>query len=89
MKTDNTNMKITKSKTVSNRKDKKWLRNPDQRKNPKYFSIKMLRLKDGSFHILGGESKYLNRINQHANEWVNVDTRDLATELRNYRIGCF
>ena len=62
------------------------MRNPDQLKNPKVFEVKMVRNPDGSFHILGGQSKVLVRKNQYIGEWVNVDTRDLACELRNNKI---
>jgi hypothetical protein len=64
------------------RKNKQWLRNPDQRKNPKIFSAKFVQMKDGSFQIIGKETTVLERKNQHASQWVPVDTRDFATELR-------
>lgn len=70
----------------TNRKNKQWMRNRNQLKNPKIFNVKMVRNVDGSFHMLGGESKVLVRKNQHSVEWVNVDTRDLACEIRNSRI---
>ena len=66
----------------STRKNKQWLRNPDQRKNPKVFSAKFTQERDGSFTILGGETMVLERRNQHTAEWVPVDTRDFATEIR-------
>jgi len=31
---------------------------------------------------LGGETMVLERRNQHTAEWVPVDTRDFATEIR-------
>jgi len=76
----NNNTKTNKLKTQ--RKNKQWLRNPNQRKNNKIFTAKFVQRKDGSFHMIGGESKYLARKNGVASEWVNVDTRDLATEMR-------
>jgi hypothetical protein len=72
----------TEMKTTQTRKNKAWLRNPAQRKNPKLFTAKFVQRKDGSFHMIGGESKAYIRKNQNAGEWVNVDTRDFATELR-------
>ena len=36
--------------------------------------------------MLGGETMVLERKNQHSNNWVNVDTRDFACELRNNRL---
>lgn len=66
----------------TNRKDKKWLRNPDQRKNPKVFSAKFVQNPDGSFAMIGGETMVLQRKNQYSGDWVRVDTRDFATELR-------
>lgn len=70
----------------TNRKNKSWLRNRNQMKNPKVFTVTMVRNPDGSFHMIGGNSKVLIRKNQHIGEWVNVDTRDLACELRNSKI---
>jgi hypothetical protein len=69
-------------KTTTTRKNKQWLRNPDQRKNPKIFQAKFIQMKDGSFHMIGGESKAYIRKNQNSGEWVPVDTRDLSTEFR-------
>ncbi len=70
----------------SKRKDKNWLKNPDQMKNEKLFSVKMFRDKNGTFHVVGGETKFLSRKNQNSAEWVNVDTRDFASVLRNSSI---
>jgi hypothetical protein len=75
------NNKTTTAKT-NNRKNKQWLRSRDQRKHPKLFSVDMVQLKDGSFHILGGGAKVAIKRNQHIAEWANVDVRDLATEIR-------
>lgn len=68
------------------RRNKEWLRNRDQRKNSKVFTAKFVQQPDGSFYMIGGETLVLNRVNQYSGEWVNVDTRDFATELRNNRI---
>lgn len=76
-------------KVKSNRKNKQWLRSRDQKKHPKIFDVKMIRNADGSFHLLGNNVKYLRRINQFASEWVPVDTRDFACELRNSPIKTF
>lgn len=65
------------------------MRNPDQLKNPKIFNVKLLRNPDGSFHLVGGETMVLDRKNQHSQEWVPVDTRDFACELRNSPIRSF
>lgn len=69
-------------KKTTNKKDKNWLRNPKQRKNPKLFTAKFVQMPDGSFRILGNETKVLSRKNQYSGEWVNVDTRDFAREVR-------
>ena len=84
MTNNNTNTNNTKTNNMktTQRKNKQWLRNPDQRKNPKLFTAKFVQRKDGSFHMIGGGSKAFIRKNQNAGEWVKVDTRDLATELR-------
>ncbi len=84
--TDKTNNKIM---TNTGRKNKQWMRNRDQLKNPKLYSIKAVRNPDGSFHLIGGEQKVLVRKNQHDAEWVTVDTRDLACELRNSKITSY
>lgn len=70
----------------TNRKNKQWMRNRKQLKNPKVYNVSMVRNPDGSFHVLGGQSKVLIRKNQYVGEWVNVDTRDLTCEIRNSRI---
>jgi len=36
--------------------------------------------------MIGGETMVLERRNQHASEWVRVDTRDFACELRGNKI---
>jgi len=69
----------------TNRKNKEWMRNPAQLKNPKVYNVTMVRNPDGTFHMIGGQSKVLVRKNQHASEWVSVDTRDLTCEMRNSR----
>lgn len=76
-------------KTKNNKRDKKWLQNPDQMKHPKIFSVKMLRRKDGSFHILGGETEAFISKNQYRVDSVKIDTRDFASVLRNSRITSF
>ncbi len=95
MKTQNTQQNKTqtmkkKTKTaVSSRKDKAWMRNPDQLKTRKIFSIMAERNPDGSFRLLGGNQRVLVKKNQHVSEWVNVDTRDLGVELRNNAIHTY
>jgi hypothetical protein len=74
---------MTKNNT---RKNKQWMRNRNQLKHPKVFNVTMVRNPNGTFHMIGGQSKVLIRKNQHAGEWVNVDTRDLTCEIRNSRI---
>ena len=74
---------------TKNRKNKEWMRNRDQLKRPKVYNISMVRNPDGSFHVIGGQSKVMIRKNQHSGDWVNVDTRDLTCELRNSRIMSF
>jgi hypothetical protein len=73
----------------TNKKDKKWMRNPDQLKTPKVFNLTVMRNKDGSFHLIGGQQRVMIRKNQYVGEWTNVDTRDLACEMRNSRITSF
>lgn len=75
---------MTKQKkdTRSIRRNKAWLRSPDQRKHPKLFSVDMVQLKDGSFHILGGGARVNVKVNKKATKEFYVDVRDLATEIR-------
>lgn len=68
------------------RRNRQWLQNPDQRKNPKVFTAKFVQNPDGSFSMIGGETFVLSRKNQYDGEWVNIDTRDFAAELRTNRI---
>lgn len=76
-------------KNTNNRKDKNWMRNPDQLKNRKLYSILAERNPDGSFRLIGGCNKVLLKKNQYSAEWVNVDTRDLCTEMRNAKFHSY
>lgn len=80
-----TKAKAKKGQQMNNTKI--WLNNPDQVKTPKIFQVTMMRDKEG-FHLIDGESKYLQRKNQHSNSWVNVDTQELALVLRTSKIIC-
>lgn len=84
--TNNRHNNMSNTETNMTRKNKQWLRNRNQRKNPKIFSAKFIQNPDGSFMMLGGETLVLERKNQHTHSWVNVDTRDFACELRNNRL---
>jgi hypothetical protein len=75
--------------TTNTRRNKSWMRNRNQLKNPKLFQVTMMRNTDGSFHLLGGGTRLLNRKNQHSASWVNVDTRDFAVELRRNKINSY
>lgn len=74
---------------VNRKRDKRWMRNRNQLKNPKFFQVTMLRNPDGSFHVLGGEAKVLARKNKVSSSWINVDARDLACEMRRNPIKSF
>jgi hypothetical protein len=67
----------------NNRKNKSWMRNPDQLKTPKTFQLTVRRNPDGSFFLPGGMQKVMVKRNQYRIDEVMVDTRDLAVELRN------
>lgn len=77
-----TNNKQQKTDTRTMRRDKKWLRSPDQRKRTKIFQVKMIQRKDGSFHILGGGATAVLRTNSKHSIIAPVNVRDLATEMR-------
>ena len=51
-----------------NRKNKQWMRNRDQLKNPKIFQFTAVRNSDGSFRLIGGENMVLERTNQHKDQ---------------------
>ena len=68
-------------KQTKTKRNKQWLSNPDQMKNPKTFSVKMRRNKDGSF-VLVEDTLVQIKKNQHTAVWENVDTRDFAEILR-------
>lgn len=82
-----TNKTKTNDKKKPMNKSKIWLNNPDQLKTPKIFQITMMRDKEG-LHLIEGETKYLQRKNQHSNSWVNVDTQEFASVLRTSKITC-
>ena len=73
---------MTTNKEKSARKNKQWLRSPDQRKRTKLFTVNMIQSKDGSFHILGGGSSATIKKNQHSVGVYPIDVRDLAREMR-------
>jgi hypothetical protein len=75
--------------TRSIRKNKQWLRSRDQRKHPKLFSVDMVQLKDGSFHILGGGARVKVKTNSKSYKEYLVDVRDLACEMRTIGIRSF
>ena len=64
------------------RRNKTWLRSPDQRKRTKLFQVNMIQHKDGSFHILGGGATAVIRTNAQHFMKVPINVRDLATEMR-------
>jgi hypothetical protein len=66
----------------SDRKNKQWLRNPNQRKHMKLFTVNMVQLPSGKFHLIGGGTQVAVKKNQHGAKSYNVDVRDLATEIR-------
>ena len=84
--TNNRHNNMSNTDTNMTRKNKQWLRNRNQRKNPKIFSAKFIQNPDGSFELIGGQSLVAMRSNQHSVKWVNVNTRDFACELRNNRL---
>jgi hypothetical protein len=73
----------------TNRKNKKWLKNRDQIKTPKIFSVNMVRLPNGNFHLVGGGSKVYLKRNQYRVDPISVDVRDLAVEMNNSKILAF
>ena len=74
--------KTEQKKQMTGRKNKAWLRSPDQRKRTKLFTVNMVQLPDGRFHILGGGASTTIKRNQHSAAVYPVDVRDLATEMR-------
>lgn len=68
--------------TRTMRRNKAWLRSPDQRKRTKIFTVNMIQLPDGRFHILGNGALAHTKINKHKTEAYSVNVRDLATEIR-------
>ncbi len=75
-------------KNTQTKKDKKWITNPAQKKNPKIYSIKAVRKADGSFHILEDECQVCIKTNQHAFAWQPVDGKALTAELTSNKIFC-
>jgi|LakMenEpi03Aug12_release.lakeMendotaPanAssembly.Ray.scaffolds.fasta_scaffold5231097_1 hypothetical protein len=60
------------------KRDRNYLKNRNATKNPKVFNLTLFRDELGRFHSVGGETLMLDR---RSNEWVNVNTRDLAREI--------
>ena len=56
--------------------NKEWLNNKNATKNPKMFSVNIIRDKKGDLHLVGGDTEVLDR---RTNEWVSVNTRDFAS----------
>ena len=61
-----------------------YLDNRDVR--PKTFTVMLERDRDGTFKIVGNETKMLDVVNQHEARWVRVDSRNFLTALRNSEI---
>lgn len=78
----NTTHMNKKTDTRTMRRNKSWLRSPDQRKRTKLFMVNMIQRKDGSFHILGGGASAVIRTNSKHAMAVPINVRDLATEMR-------
>lgn len=62
----------------------KYLKNKNVR--PKVFRATIVRNEDGTFQLLGNETRMLNVINQYSDKWVSVDTRDFAATLNRSKI---
>lgn len=76
-------MEQTQNKRMkTQRRNKAWLRSPDQRKHKKMFNVQMVQLRDGSFHLVGGGAKVSVKANGSTYNEYLVDVRDLATEMR-------
>lgn len=71
------------------RKDREWMLNPDQVKTPKIYNLKVLRRENGTFHVIGGNTMVMERVNQYANHWTPVDTRAFTRVLRKSKITSF
>lgn len=58
-----------------------YLNSPTVRR-PKVFRATIVRREDGTFQVVGGDTRMLDVINQYEAKWVQVDTRDFAAALR-------
>lgn len=63
-------------KTKQTRKNMDWLTNPDCVKTPKQFNVTFERDENGNFNLK--KALYLKKINQHMEEFIPVDARDIA-----------
>lgn len=82
-------MNNTQTKQKTQRRNKAWLRSPDQRKHKKMFTVNMVQLRDGSFHLVGGGSTVKIKSNANNFKEYPVDVRDLALEIRSNGIFSF
>ena len=62
--------------TKQTRKNMEWLMNPDQIKTPKQFNVTFERDENGNFNLM--KALYIKKVNQHVEEFVPVDARDIA-----------
>jgi hypothetical protein len=85
---NNMKTQTMKAKQISKtgRKNKQWMRNPDQLKTPKKFLVEMIRNKDGSFFIPGNGAYVSIKRNADTEDIIPVDVRDFACELRRSKI---
>lgn len=65
------------------KRDRNYLKNRNATKNPKVFNMTLFRDSRGQFHTVGGETTMLDRRTQ---QWVKVNTRDLAREINSLGI---
>lgn len=63
--------------------NREYLQNRNATKNPKVFNVTLFRDSRGKFHTVSGESTMLDRRSQ---QWVKVNTRDLAREINSLGI---
>jgi hypothetical protein len=61
-------------------KNKKYLTNKNATKNPKLFTLTLLRDERGVLHALGNNTMMLDR-SKRQEKWVNVNTRDFVSLL--------
>lgn len=69
---------------TSNQTWSEYLASKDIR--PKQFTVTLERDRSGNYTVVGHKTKMLDVVNQHESNWVQVDSRNFLSALRNAEV---